>query len=89
MFGGGGDVVVVFTREAQFGAVTLVYDVPQLFGGQRLVQQCVLPQTENHHEAAIPRSERREEMLLIVSADLNGIRDELGSLLLGYRGHVF
>lgn len=27
--------------------------------------------------------------LLIVSADLDGIWDELGSLLLGHRGHVF
>lgn len=89
MFGSGGDVVVIFTSEAQFSAVTLVHNVPQLFGGQRLVHQCVLPQTENHHEAAIPRSERCEEVLLIVSADLDGIWDELGSLLLGHRGHVF
>lgn len=27
--------------------------------------------------------------LLIVSADLDGVWDELGSLLLGHRGHVF
>lgn len=33
---GGGDVVVVFAGQAQLGAVTLVHDVPQLFGGQRL-----------------------------------------------------
>lgn len=30
-----------------------------------------------------------ESDLLIVSADLDSIRDELGSLLLGHRGHVF
>lgn len=36
MLGGGGDIVVVFTGEAQFSAVTLVHDVPELFGGQRL-----------------------------------------------------
>lgn len=36
VLGGGGHVVVVFTGEAQFSAVTLVYDVPELFGGQRL-----------------------------------------------------
>lgn len=36
MFGSGRDIVVVFTSEAQFSAVTLVYDVPELFGGERL-----------------------------------------------------
>lgn len=30
-----------------------------------------------------------ESDLLIVSADLDSIGDELGSLLLGHRGHVF
>lgn len=30
-----------------------------------------------------------ESDLLIVSGDLNGVWDELGSLLLGHRGHVF
>ena len=30
-----------------------------------------------------------EPDLLIVSADLDGVWDELGSLLLGHRGHVF
>ena len=30
-----------------------------------------------------------ESDLLIVSADLDGVRDELGRLLLGHRGHVF
>lgn len=39
MFSSGGDVVVIFAREAQLGAVTLVHDVPQLFGGQRLPKQ--------------------------------------------------
>lgn len=36
MLGGGGHVVVVFAGEAQFSAVTLVHDVPELFGGQGL-----------------------------------------------------
>lgn len=36
MFSGGGDIVVVFTSETQFSSVTLVYDVPELFWGQRL-----------------------------------------------------
>lgn len=36
MLGGRGDVVVVFAREAQFSAVTLVHNVPQFFRGQRL-----------------------------------------------------
>jgi len=36
VLGGGGDIIVIFTGEAQFCAVTLVHDVPQLFGGQGL-----------------------------------------------------
>lgn len=31
----------------------------------------------------------RSTNLLIVSADLNGVWDELGSLFLGERGHIF
>lgn len=36
VLGGGRDVVVVLAGESQLSAVTLVDDVPQLFGGQRL-----------------------------------------------------
>lgn len=36
MLGGGRDVVVVLAGETQLGAVALVDDVPELFGGQRL-----------------------------------------------------
>lgn len=36
VLGGGRDVVVVLAGESQLAAVTLVDDVPQLFGGQRL-----------------------------------------------------
>lgn len=36
VLGGGRDVVVVLAGETQLGAVALVDDVPELFGGQRL-----------------------------------------------------
>lgn len=36
MFGGGGDVVVIFASEAEFSAITLMYNVPELSRGQRL-----------------------------------------------------
>lgn len=36
MFSSRGDVVVVFTGQAQFSAVTLVNDVPKLLGRQSL-----------------------------------------------------
>lgn len=90
--------------------------------GGYLIQQRILPQTEDHHEAAIPRSERGEEVLsraeeeeicdrrsgesaasevlheqnravprylLALGADLDGVGNELGGLLLGHARHVF
>lgn len=48
MFAGGRDVVVVLAGQAQLGAVALVHDVPQLFGGQRLKANRSETQTSHH-----------------------------------------
>lgn len=51
MLGGGGDVVVVLTGEAQFGAVTLVHNVPELFGGERLEDEKKQKKKKNTYSA--------------------------------------
>lgn len=83
----GADIVFVFTGEAQLRAIALMDQVPKLSRTQCLFKQRVLPETEDEEEAAVSGPEGSEEMLLTLSTDLNGIGDELSSLLLLQTGH--
>ena len=53
-----------------------------------IVQEGVLPQPEHHHVGLVSGREGGEEVFLSSGANLHGVGDDQGRLLLGHGGHL-
>ena len=64
------------------------YPGPDLGRLGGIVEERVLPQLEHDHVGLVPGGEGGEEVLVRGSADLDGVRDDQGGLLLGHGCHL-